>query len=79
MQSCSARQESTFFRLVFTENQAHELAHAVAVVVRRPERVFLHRPARREDDKVCNRCSVAKRRASQYSEDARILSNGNDE
>lgn len=77
VQCCTARTESTFLGLVFAENQPHELAHAVTVVVRRSERVFLHRPAWRKNHKVSNRRSITQRWARQHRKNAGILSNEN--
>ena len=35
-----------------SENESHELRHAVSVIIRRTESVLRHRPTRREDDKI---------------------------
>lgn len=54
MEGSTAGQEPTLLGLICAVNQAHELGHAVAVEVGRTESVFLHGPARWEDDKISN-------------------------
>lgn len=77
VQCRTAGTESALLRLVLAQDQSHELTHAVAVVVRWTERVFLHRPARRKDDEVSNRRAITQRWARQHRKNARILSNEN--
>jgi hypothetical protein len=47
--------ESPPLAVVLPPDEAHELAHGVAVVVGRPEGVLRHSPAGREDDEVSHR------------------------
>ena len=72
MQGCGTRNETFRLGIVLTHDVAHELAHAVAVVVRGAECVLLHSHTRREDHKVtcCN--TGRSGLASQYSERAGI-------
>ena len=55
MQLCkagAARREALRLGVVGAVDEAHELAHHVAVEPRRAERVLGHQPARREDDEI---------------------------
>lgn len=58
--------------VVLALDQAHELAHVVAVVPRRAERVLGDEPARREDDKVGHGGAESVARRRQNSEDGGI-------
>lgn len=53
-------------------DEAHELAHRVAVVPRRAEGVLADQPARREDDEVGDGGAHVVRRRRQHGEDARV-------
>ena len=41
-----------------SENESHELRHAVPMIVRRSESVLSHGPPGREDNKISNRCAL---------------------
>lgn len=75
VQARAAGDEPAFaalFRVVPALDEAHELAHGVAVVPRRAEGVLAHQPARREDDKVRHGGAQVVRRRRQHGEDARV-------
>jgi hypothetical protein len=61
---------------VCVPDEAHELGHAVAVVVGRPEGVLRDGPTRREDHKVARRHARRVGLAGQHREDGRILRRG---
>ncbi len=61
-----------FLGVVLAVDQTHELAHDVAVIPRRPEGVFRHQPARREDDEIDVGCAFLATRRGQHGEDRRI-------
>lgn len=58
--------------VVRATNKAHELAHRVAVEVRRPERVLRDYPARREDNKVGGGDARQRGGARQHGEDGGV-------
>lgn len=58
--------------VVAARNQAHELAHCVAVVPRRAERVLADQPSRREDHEIRNRRARVLRHAAQHGEYGRV-------
>lgn len=59
-------------RLILSENKPHELAHAIAVIVGRSERVLRHAPPRREDDKVRHGHPGPRGGAGEHGEDRRV-------
>lgn len=72
VQRRTARIEPRLFGLVASVDQSHKLGHAVAMVVRRPESVLLHRPARRKDHEIGDGRAGSMAGARQHREDARI-------
>lgn len=58
--------------VVAAADEAHELAHGVAVVPRRAEGVLADEPARREDDKVGHGGAGHGRRRREHREDGRV-------
>lgn len=70
MQGCTGGLEPTAcLSIILSVDQAHELGHGVPMVPRRPERVFLHQPTRRKDDKVRHCCPRMITLGSEDSED----------
>jgi hypothetical protein len=48
----TSREESIVFALILSADEAHELVHRIAVVVRRSEGVLCHSPTGREEDEI---------------------------
>jgi hypothetical protein len=69
VQTATTRQEAFLLGFVHATNQAHELAHAVAMKVRWTECVFGNSPTSWEDDKVGHSNSRTFRRAGQHCKD----------
>lgn len=63
---------TTLLRIVPAADEAHELAHGVAVVPRRAEGVLAHQPSGGEDDKVGNRRARDGARRGEDGEDGGV-------
>ena len=57
VRACTSRNKASLLGLVGAIDEAHELRHHIAVVVRRPEGVVRNRPAWREHHEVCCGCA----------------------
>ena len=68
----ATREESLLLCLVLAENEAHELGHAVPVIIGRAEGVLLDGPPGREDDKVCHSHADLGRLAGEDGEDGGV-------
>eukprot|EP01136_Pigoraptor_vietnamica_P024412 Opistho-1_new@77441 len=72
VQAAAAGGESLLLRLVISEDEAHELGHRVAMVVRGAECVLLHRPSRGKNNKVANGDARLVAGAREHREDRRV-------
>ena len=68
----AAGDEASLLRVVRPPDQAHVLAHAVSVVVRRPECVLCHHPTGGEDDEVYRGNTGLQRWAREDGEDGGV-------